>query len=222
MPRDGPLALLNMRAAGVLLLRDPSEDDGGMRRGGRAGRRRGWQDPGGHGLVSGMVLGIASRPGARPRRPGFGRGGGGEKRGGRGKPPDPGSQNVGPCGLPGADDPCGSSSPVRVTPARAAISVRSGPALRPAPRLGDPGFAGSGSTGRGAALSWSCQGPTVVWGGRASGEGWLAPASSCAGTGLPSPWSASSRAAGADPHPTLTTPRESAPRWAGTPHSSTA
>ena len=93
------------------------------------------------------------------------------RRGGRGKPPDPGVvKHVGPCGLPGAEDPPGSSGPVRVAPARPAISVRSGPALRSASRRAIRALRASGSSGRGAALSWSCQGPTVVWGGRASGE----------------------------------------------------
>ena len=71
-------------------------------------------------------------------------------------PPDPGS------------DPSGS---VRVAPARPAVSVRIRPRTpaRSSPAI--PGFAGLEIVAEGAALSWSCQSSTVVWRGRASGEG---------------------------------------------------
>jgi hypothetical protein len=109
-------------------------------------------------------------PGGPPRRPGFGRGGGADKRGAWKAAGPRGRQTWGPAAFPepriqlGSAAPSGSPRHVR--------RFLSGPAPHSdrLPVCAIRALRALGSAGRGAALSWSCQGPTVVWGGRASGE----------------------------------------------------
>jgi hypothetical protein len=80
--------------------------------------------------------------GGTPRRPGFGRGGGGDERGAW-KAADPGVvKHVGPCGLPGAPDPLGSRKPRPGCPGTSGDFCPVRPRTPVRVPSGDPGFAG--------------------------------------------------------------------------------
>ena len=151
----------------------------------------------------GMALGIASR---------------GER--GPGGPSRDGAAGRGSCRLPAPDrgnagrrkarvdrrheslaaspEPCGSfGGSVRLRPGDPGTSGGFCPVRPRTPTLSSPaipGFAGPKIVAEGAALSWSCQGSTGVWRGRASGERvGPKPNPLLRRTGLPSPRVASPR-----------------------------